>query len=274
MDGPHFSVGWGGLGLIPDKQQPVTQPWHQHWQAAMQSIYAQVFTKAGAGFRANAPSPFFGLDAARWSRETMSPRDYIEGDYYSYWLTAICSFIHEYGPAALGISIQDLIRLGICTSEQVQHNSSIRRLGFRQKVPGVIGPENPGQLAGLFQSDRYDPEQAGSVAAIGKRPLFQVGDRVRVRHVRGNWHTRCYPYVRGSEGRVLVYYGLSDEQPGKFDGLYHGPYPEVASQSRQKFYTPVYGVRFKGADLFGDQNVDPRLTVNLDLWEPHLELVS
>jgi nitrile hydratase len=124
----------------------------------------------------------------------------------------------------------------------------------------------------LFRSDRYDPQQVGSVEAIGQRPRFQVGDRVKVRHLQGNWHTRCYPYVRGSEGTVMVYYGLSDEQPGRFDGRYHGPYPEVACQSRQKFYAPVYGVKFKGADVFGDQNVDPRLVVNLDLWEPHLEL--
>lgn len=272
MDGPHFSVGWGGLGPIPDKQQPASQPWHHSWQAAMQSIYAQVFTKAGAGFSPNKPSPFFGLDAARWSRETMSPRDYIEGDYYSYWLTAFCTFVQEHGPAALGITIQDLIRLRICSPQQVQRNAAIRRIAFQQQVPGVSGPQNPGPLAGLFRSDRYDPQQVGSVEAIGQRPRFQVGDRVKVRQLQGNWHTRCYPYVRGSEGTVMVYYGLSDDQPGRFDGRYHGPYPEVACQSRQKFYAPVYGVKFKGADVFGDQNVDPRLVVNLDLWEPHLEL--
>jgi hypothetical protein len=48
----------------------------------------------------------------------------------------------------------------------------------------------------------------------------------------------------------------------------------VACQSRQKFYAPVYGVRFRGVDVFGESNVDPRLWVNLDLWEPHLELVA
>ena len=71
----------------------------------------------------------------------------------------------------------------------------------------------------------------------------------------------------------MVFYGLSEEKPGRFDGKYHGPYPEVACQSRQKFYAPVYGVRFKGTYVFGDNNVDPRLSVNLDLWEPHLELI-
>jgi nitrile hydratase len=273
MDGPHFSVGWGGLGPIPDKQQSVSQPWHYQWQAMMQSIYAQLFTKAGAGFQPNEPAPFFGLDAARWSRETMAPRDYMNGDYYSYWLTAICTFIQEYGPAALGISEEDLVRRRICTPQQLQRSAAIRRKAFRQAVPGVNGPSHPGQLAGLFSSAEYDPKQAGSVEAIGRRPRFQVGNRVRVRHLQGNWHTRCYPYVRGCVGTVMVFYGLSDEQPGRFDGKYHGPYPEVASQSRQKFYAPVYGVRFQGADVFGDVNVDPRLRVHLDLWEPHLELV-
>lgn len=274
MDGPHNSVGWGGLGPIPDKQQPVSQPWHHSWQAWMQSIYAQVFTTAGNGFRPKVPSPFFGLDAARWARETMSPRDYMDGDYYSYWLTALCTFVHEHGPQALGISSSDLIRRRICSPEQLQRNAAIRRRAFRQQVPGVAGPEAPGALAGLFRSREYDPKEAGSVEAIGARPRFAVGDRVRVRRLQGTWHSRCYPYVQGCEGVVQVYYGLSDEQPGRFDGRYHGPYPEVASQSRQKFYAPVYGVRFKGAAVFGESNVDPRLTLNLDLWEPHLELVG
>jgi hypothetical protein len=273
MDGPHFSVQWGGLGPIPDKQQPASQPWHQRWQATMQSIYAQVFTKAGNGFTAKSPSPFFGLDAARWSRETMSPSDYMSGDYYSYWLTAICTFIAEHGPAALGIDASELVRLKICTPQQLERNAAIRRLAFRQKVPGASGPLQAGPLAGVFESSDYNPEQVGSIEAIGKRARFKVGDRVRVRHLQGNWHTRCYPYVRGCEGTVMVFYGLSEEKVGHFDGQYHGPYPEVTCQSRQKFYAPVYGVRFKGADVFGDVNVDPRLTLNLDLWEPHLELI-
>ncbi|MCE2835467.1 MAG: SH3-like domain-containing protein [Cyanobacteriota bacterium] len=273
MDGPHYSVQWGGLGPIPDKQQPVNQPWHHRWQAYMQSIYAQVFTKAGNGFSTQTPTPFFGLDSARWSRETMPPRDYMNGDYYSYWLTAICTFIAEHGPAALGIHVNDLIRLKICTPQQIRRNAAIRQLAFRQQVPGVTGPTDVGQLAGLFASSNYNPKEVGSIETIGIRARFKVGDRVRVTHLQGNWHTRCYPYVRGCEGRVMVFYGLSEEKPGGFDGKYHGPYPEVACQSRQKFYAPVYGVRFKGTDVFGDNNVDPRLSINLDLWEPHLELI-
>lgn len=272
MDGPHYSVQWGGLGPIPDKQQSSKQPWHQPWQAFMQSIYAQVFTALGKGFIPANPSPFFGLDAARWCRETMSPQDYINGDYYSYWLSAICSFVHDYGPAAIGIDAEDLIRLKITTREEITRNATMRRIAYRQQVPGVMGPRGAGNLAGLYESNDYDPDRAGSISAIGERARFKVGDRVRVRHVQGNWHTRCYPYVRGCEGVVHVFYGLSEEKLGRFDGKYHGPYPEVTCQSRQKFYAPVYGIRFQGVDVFGEVNVDPRLTVNLDLWEPHLEL--
>jgi nitrile hydratase len=234
-------------------------------------MYAQLFTQAGNGFGKQAEKPFFGLDAARWSRETMPPRDYMNGEYYAYWLTAICTFVAEYGPEALGIDVNELIALKICTPQQLQRIAAIRRLAFQQKVPGVSGPVNPGRLAGLFKSDKYNPAEVGSIEAIGNRARFKVGDRVRVSHLQGNWHTRCYPYVRGCEGSVIVCYGLSEEKPGQFDGKYHGPFPEVACQSRQKFYAPVYGVRFSGSDVFGRTNVDPRLTVNLDLWEPHLE---
>jgi nitrile hydratase len=234
-------------------------------------MYAQLFTQAGNGFGKQAEKPFFGLDAARWSRETMPPRDYMNGEYYAYWLTAICTFVAEYGPEALGIDVDELIALKICTPQQLQRIAAIRRLAFQQKVPGVSGPVNPGRLAGLFKSDKYNPAEVGSIEAIGNRARFKVGDRVRVSHLQGNWHTRCYPYVRGCEGSVIVCYGLSEEKPGQFDGKYHGPFPEVACQSRQKFYAPVYGVRFSGSDVFGRTNVDPRLTVNLDLWEPHLE---
>lgn len=273
MDGPHYSVGWGGLGPIPDKQQPANQPWHHPWQAWLQSIYAQVFTNAGRGFKPDRPAPFFGLDAARWCRETMAPRDYMNSDYYGLWLMAICSFVHDYGPDALGIRVDDLVRLRITTIQQIERNAAVRRRAYTQKVPGVNGPTPSGKLAGLYQSSHYDPREAGSIEAIAARARFKVGDRVRVRSVQGNWHTRNYPHVRGREGVIVVNYGLSEEKPGVFDGLYHGPYPEIASQSRQKFYAPVYGVRFRGSEVFGDGNVDPRLSVHLDLWEPQLELV-
>lgn len=274
MDGPHYSVQWGGLGPIPDKQQPPSQPWHHSWQASLQSIYAQVFTMLGAGFKPNKPSPFFGLDAARWCRETMAPRDYMNGEYFHYWLTALCSFIHDYGPAAIGIDAAELVKRRITTSQQLQRNAAIRAVAFRQAVPGVQGPTDRGALAGLYDSADYDPQQVGSIDAIGRRARFKVGDRVRVKPVQGNWHTRCYPYVRGREGVITVFYGLTEEKPGQFDGRYHGPYPEVACQPRQNFYAPVYGVRYRGGDVFGESNVDPRLWVNLDLWEPHLELVA
>lgn len=272
MDGPHFSVSWGGLGAIPDKQQPASQPWHQPWQAWLQSIYAQLFTNTSNGFKPGSPTPFFGLDAARWARETMAPRDYMNNGYFGYWLIAICSFINDYGPEAVGIHIRELIHLKICTQEQVTRNRKIREIAFHQQVPGIQGPVKPGTLAGLYQSDAFDPAIVGSIEAIGKHAKFKVGDQIRVLPRNGNWHTRCYPYVQGCKGTIIVNYGLSEERPGRFDGQYHGPYPEVASQSRQKFYTPVYGVRFKGTDVFGNLNVDPRLFIHLDLWEPHMEL--
>lgn len=197
---------------IPDKQQASTQPWHHGWQASMQSIYAQLFTMFGRGFKPNKPSPFVGLDAARWFRETMAPRDYMNGEYYQYWLTAVCSFIHDHGAAAMGIDSAELIKRRITTSQQLRRNAAIRTVAFRQAVPGVEGPTDRAALAGSFSSIHYDPAEVGSIEAIGQRARFKVGDRVRVKRLQGNWHTRCYPYIRGCEGTIQVYYGLSEEK--------------------------------------------------------------
>ena len=159
------------------------------------------------------------------------------------------------------IYYQTLGRPGFSADWQIGNGFNIGG-GYFGEFGGVIG----GGQAPLPGGKSYSTSQA----AIAQLSWFPSPKKVR--HIQGNWHTRCYPYVRGCEGVVTVFYGLSEEKPGSFDGKYHGPYPEVTCQSRQRFYAPVYGVRFQGADVFGDANVDPRLTVNIDLWEPHLEL--
>ena len=231
-------------------------------------MYAQLFSYIlGDGFTKGQPSPFFGLDSARWAREQLSPRDYLNGHYYEYWLHAICCWVDQFG-STKGLRTNDLLKARITTHERLERAAQIRSTANRQAIPGCNGPDRNGQ----YTSERYQPSSSLSIDEIGRRALFKVGDRVRVIHVNGFWHTRCYPYARGAVGTIHASYGLTTETKGKFDAKYHGPYPEVASQSSQRFYAPVYGVRFRGVDLFGEATTDPRLTVNLDLWEPHLEL--
>lgn len=266
MEGPHNAQGWSGYGPIPEKQQPTSTVWHERWQGEFSGIYALLFTNiAGNGIKGK-PTPFFNLDAARWAREKLSPRDYANSSYYDLWLNAVDVFIANYGDR-LNLSIQDLIRRGITTSQRVSRALAIGRRAATQPVPGCEGaPRN-----GLYSSKKYDPAVAGSIEAIGANAAFKVGDRVRVIRVAGDWHTRCYPYIRGAVGTVTQYYGLSEESMERFDGKYHGPYPEVTCQSRQKFYAPVYSVRFRAQDCYGSQVSDSRVFLNVDVWEPMLE---
>ncbi|MEB3318313.1 MAG: SH3-like domain-containing protein [Cyanobacteriota bacterium] len=266
MDGPHNSQGWDGIGPIPDKQQPAATVWHERWQGQLTALYALLFTIVAGGGIKGKSTPFYGLDAARWGRELLSPRDYMNASYYGLWLNTIEIFLDNYGKV-FAVSADDLIQRGITTSQRLARANAIRKRAGTQAIPGCDGLP----IKGLHQSKRYDPAVVGSINKIGDHPQFNVGDRVRVIRFTGAWHTRAYPYIRGVKGTIQQYYGLSAESLQTFDGKYHGPYPEVACQSKQKFYAPVYSVRLRAQDCFGQANTDPRTFINIDVWEPMLE---
>jgi hypothetical protein len=267
MDGPHNSQGWDGIGPIPEKQQPASTVWHDRWQGQLSAMYAILFTTiAGNGIKGK-PTPFYNLDAARWGRELLSPRDYMNASYYGLWLNTIEIFLDNFGKF-FNISAADLIQRKITTSQRLDRAKVIRNRASSQFIPGCDGPPKNG----LHQSKKYDPAAVGSINKIGENPKFSVGDRVKIIRISGAWHSRLYPYIRGAAGTINQYYGLSEESPQTFDGKYHGPYPEVACQSKQKFYAPVYSVRFRAQDCYGNINIDPRLFINIDVWEPMMEL--
>jgi hypothetical protein len=266
MDGPHNSQGWDGTGPIPDKQQPASTVWHERWQGQLTAMYAVLFTTvAGNGIKGK-PTPFYGLDAARWGRELLSPRDYMNASYYGLWLNTVEIFFDNFGKF-FNISSHDLVRRKITTPQRLERARAIRNRAKTQSIPGCDGPPKNG----LHQSKRYDPVVVGSINKIGENPKFSVGDRVKIIRFNGAWHSRAYPYIRGAVGTINQYYGLSEESPQGLDGKYHGPYPEVACQSNQKFYAPVYSVRFRAQDCLGELNIDPRMFINIDVWEPMLE---
>ena len=88
-------------------------------------------------------------------------------------------------------------------------------------------------------------------------PFFAVGDRVRVRTVGPEHHTRVPRYVRGHQGVVI-------ESPGEW--------PLADDRARGVFdprVEPVYTVRFAARDLWGDG----AHWVTVDLWQSYLEPV-
>ena len=89
------------------------------------------------------------------------------------------------------------------------------------------------------------------------QPRFAVGDRVRVRGVRPFGHTRCPGYVRGRVGVVERV-----EEPANV--------PEIEAHLRRQVAETVYGVRFDGAELWGDAG-EPGTSVHVDLYERYLD---
>lgn len=87
---------------------------------------------------------------------------------------------------------------------------------------------------------------------------FTAGDRVRVRSIDPNHHTRMPRYVRGQRGVVV--------EP-------QGEWP-LADDSAQGLAQPrieqVYTVRFAARDLWGAGEH----WVTVDLWESYLESVT
>jgi hypothetical protein len=64
----------------------------------------------------------------------------------------------------------------------------------------------------------------------------------------------------------------NEEGQIEFQGVYYGSYPDIACRGLQKFYTPVYSVRFEGKDIWGEEFVDPRSVIYADVFEPYIKL--
>jgi nitrile hydratase len=275
MEGPHFNAGWDGYGKIPDKYQPYTETkaWTEPWEADLTAIVA-LLSHYGNGFLPPPPretEPFFGLDAFRWAREYMHPRDYMNTNYYGVWLDAIVALVDLYGPKlGNGVTVQDLVSRGIASLAEIQRARAIRQRAGYEAVPGCGRPN----ALGLYSSARYNPNDAGGINSIGARPIYRVGQGIWLIRQQSTGHTREYPYSRGRVGTIMAYYGLAAQvwsgNTLSFTGKYMEGYADIWSRGQQRFYAPLYSVRFNASDLWGADYSDPRQVVYMDAYEPYL----
>jgi hypothetical protein len=89
-------------------------------------------------------------------------------------------------------------------------------------------------------------------------PRFAVGDRVRVRNIHPEGHTRVTSYARGKVGVI-------DRVNGEA-----WVFPDTRAHYRGENTQALYGVRLSGADLWGPQ-AEAGTAVFIDLSEDHLE---
>lgn len=165
--------------------------------------------------------------AFRHTIERIGHARYLRATYYEKWL-------HE--------AEQALVETGAITHEEV--DAWAERLARGEAPPRR---EDPAATTALLEHlDTPHPMPASAA------PAFAVGDRVRVRRMRPEWHTRCPRYLRGAVGVV--------ERLQGDDGV-----PDVDNAEREAVYT----VRFEARDLWGEDVGDH--VVLADLWERYLE---
>jgi nitrile hydratase len=87
------------------------------------------------------------------------------------------------------------------------------------------------------------------------QPRFREGEAVRAKNWNPLTHTRLPRYCRGKRGTIVKVHG-------------HHLFADASAQGRQDAQW-LYGVRFDGAELWGEFTTAS--AVYVDCWEPYLE---
>jgi nitrile hydratase len=133
--------------------------------------------------------------------------------------------------------------------------------GFATWVEIGRGKAEPGfkPATPLLRAEEVGPRfmRRGSYVREGAPPAFAPGDMVRARDLNPHGHTRLPRYVRGRRGQIVTLHGAH-------------VFPDSHAHGQGEDPRPLYTVRFAARELWGD-TANPRDSVCLDLWEPHLE---
>jgi nitrile hydratase subunit beta len=159
----------------------------------------------------------WSIDASRHAREKTPAHLYWSLSYYEIWMEGLMRLLGERG----------LLE------------------GPPRPLPRLGAADVPKVLAKGSACNR------GSTAP----PLFKAGDRVRVRNLHAEGHTRLPGYLRGASGSVTLHHQAHVFPDSNAHGLGENP---------QHLYT----VRFELAHVFGMASGDQ---LHADLFEPYLE---
>lgn len=208
----------GGLpGFGPVTLEPEGEWFHASWEPR-----ALALTVAMGATGA------WNLDMMRAARETLP--NYRELSYYEIWLFALQNMLEK---------------RGLVTPEEV---SAERMLQASPALPRVLkGADVHAALARGASTERSPVEPA----------RYAQGQKVRVRKLQADHHTRLPAYALGKEGVVEQIRGVHVFADSHAQGL--GEQPQW-----------LYAVAFDGVELWGGAG-SPGVQVCIDAFEPYLE---
>ncbi len=161
----------------------------------------------------------YNVDEYRHAIERMDPAHYLNARYYERVLTGVASL---------------LVEKGVVTHEELE------------KRAGGAFP-----LAGPNAMVVSDGRSAGTI------PRFAIGDRVHVRDIHPEGHTRVPRYVRGRCGDIL-------HVTRPF------PFPDASAHGLPGREEATYHVLFRAKDVWTDA-ARTNDSIVVDLWETYLE---
>jgi nitrile hydratase beta subunit len=220
MDGVHDMGGMHGFG--PVVVEGGDEVFHEEWEARVFALYQLSNLR-----------DLVGGPGGRAVREGMDPVHYLGASYYERWLWSVERRLEAKGTVVPG-----------------EVEAMMARLSAAETPPTADDPE----LAAEAVAELREGSPAMGVA-VGAR--FGPGDRVRVRRMRPDGHTRCPRYVGGAVGVIERVQGT--------DRL-----PDRATYGLPTEPEPVYAVAFASQELWG-QSDEPPWTVLLDLFDTYLE---
>lgn len=223
MDSVHDLGGTDGMGPIePEEEEPY---FHHDWEA---DVFGLLPVTMG--------QEMYNIDEFRHAIERMDPVHYLDSSYYEHWLSAMEML---------------LVKKGILTEDELQEKLTTVEAETEASVPEREDPELTEALLGLVES-------GASTKREPVEPTFDVGDRVEVKNIHPEGHTRCPEYVRRTQGEI-------SEIRGTF------VLPDTNAHGEGENAEPVYSVRFDNSELWGEEFADTNEQLYIDLWESYLE---
>lgn len=227
MNGIHDMGGLHGFGAVPwVPREPV---FHARWHARVFCMTQVIDTKE-----------IWNLDEHRHEIELMDAADYLTHGYYGRWLFAMERILD---------------RRGILRREDVdQRVREIAADATRYSTPSETARNWPLPDAMRVRWGAWRHEETVT-------PKYAVGDRVRVRNIHPEGHTRVTSYTRGREGTIRI---VNDQA---------WIFPDTRAHYRGEHPQPVYNIRFEARELWGPQ-AETSTFMHVDLSEDHLEPVE
>jgi nitrile hydratase beta subunit len=163
--------------------------------------------------------------------ESMTPVEYLEASYYERWMWGL--------------------------ERRLELAGTITRADVEAAMARLAGEELPASSDPAFAQRVVGAQQEGAPLPTAANAAFRPGQRVRVRRMRPEGHTRCTRYIRGAVGVIERVHG---------DDLL----ADAAARGEADPVEAVYAVCFGSDDLFGARD-EPPYRVLVDLWESYLE---